>query len=50
MEWIEDREPLDVASVGRAVGIAFALTIALTLFVVLVLAGMVSWAAGAVGV
>jgi len=49
MEWIEDREPLDLKATGTALAIAVGITVALTAFVVLVLAGAFNWAASVAG-
>lgn len=49
MEWIEDREPFDLKSTGTALALAVGITVALTAFAVLVLAGVFSWAAGVAG-
>ena len=50
MEWIEDREPFDAAATARAIGLAIALTVGLTVFVVAVMAGLFHWAAAVAGV
>lgn len=49
MEWMHDREPFDLKATGMSLVLAVTLTVALSAFVVLVLAGVFNWAAAVAG-
>lgn len=49
MEWMHDREPFDLKATGTSLVLAVTITVALAVFVVLVMAGVFNWAAAVAG-